>query len=104
VKPDKSAPSAASRSSSASSHKDKHGDNGDDDDNGNDDDDDECEDDNDDGAAEGEYCKSRVTICHVKKHGKQKTLTLPAKAAARHLANHPNDYPGPCVNGNDDDD
>ena len=101
VKPDKAAPNAAARSNSANSHKDKHGDNGDDD-NGKGRH--ECEDDKNDGAAEGEYCKPRVTICHVKKNGKQKTLTLPAKAAARHLAKHPNDQPGPCQNGKDDDD
>ena len=36
--------------------------------------------------------QDRETICH---NGKN-TLTLPRKAAQKHLANHPQDYPGPC--------
>lgn len=53
-------------------------------------------------AARGQYCKQRQTICHVTRGGSQ-TLTLPVKAAARHLRNHQNDYDGPCrPNGGDD--
>lgn len=104
VKPDKATSSTPSRASSTNARQgDDNGGNGrGDDDNGRGDDD-ECEDDNDDGAAEGEYCRPRVTICHVKKNGKEKTLTLRPRAAARHLNNHPNDNPGPCRRNGDDD-
>ena len=96
VSPDKK----SSVEATSSSPSQRNGNNG----NGNGDNDDECEDDNDDGAAEGEYCPPRVTICHVKRNGKEKTLTLRPRAAARHLNNHPNDYAGPCRHGDDDDD
>lgn len=97
VSPDtKPAPTASSTGSNQG-----NGNNGNGNGNGNGNDD-ECEDDDDNGASEDEYCDDRVIICHVASSGQQITLTLPSRAAARHLSNHPNDYPGPCQNGNGD--
>lgn len=64
-----------------------------------------CEVDDDSGddfsAARGQYCPERVTICHVKKLNRggfrERTLTLPAKQAAKHLRRHSLDYAGPCT-------
>lgn len=103
VKAEKASTSSSARSNSSNSRRDRgDDDNGNGNGNGNGDDD-ECEDDDDDGAAEGEYCRPRVTICHVKKNGKEKTLTLRPRAAARHLNNHPRDHRGPCDRRNGDD-
>ncbi len=53
-------------------------------------------------AARGQYCPKRVTICHVVKRGRDRTLTLPIRAAAAHLIVHRRDYLGPCRGrGND---
>lgn len=57
---------------------------------------DELESEDDVSAARGQYCPKRVTICHVIKRGRDRTLTLPIRAAARHLINHRRDYLGPC--------
>ena len=99
VSPEKNqAPTVSPASSGQRNGDNGNGGNG----NGNGNGDDECEDDDDNGASEEEYCKPRVTICHVASSGRERTLTLPPKAAARHLRNHPRDHPGPCT-GNDDD-
>lgn len=68
-------------------------------------------------AARGQYCPQRVTICHVKKLRRggfrEIQLTLPPRAAAKHLRRHNLDYLGPCTgkfpppdnaHGNDDAD
>lgn len=68
-------------------------------------------------AARGQYCPQRVTICHVKKLRRggfrEVQLTLPPRAAAKHLRRHNLDYLGPCTgkfpppdnaHGNDDGD
>ena len=47
-------------------------------------------------AARGQYCPRRITICHVVKRGPDRTLTLPIRAAIRHLLRHRRDYLGPC--------
>ena len=42
--------------------------------------------------------QNKVTICHVDEEGEvSKTITIGAKAAAKHLENHPNDTAGPCA-------
>jgi hypothetical protein len=63
-------------------------------------------------AARGQYCPERVTICHVKKLRRggfrERTLTLPARQAEKHLRRHRFDYAGPCTgrfdNGNNNGD
>ena len=47
-------------------------------------------------AARGQYCPRRITICHVVRRGPDRTLTLPIRAAVRHLLRHRRDYLGPC--------
>ena len=41
--------------------------------------------------------QNKVTICHVDEEGEESiTKTLSAKAAAKHLENHPEDTAGSC--------
>jgi len=90
----KPAPGAASTASGTASQGASQAVNRDDDDG------DDCDRDDDSvSAAREEYCPPRRTICH----NGHRTLTLPARAAARHLLNHQRDHRGPCRRDDDDD-